>query len=88
MMRRLKLRTPYAVILPPTFLRREMATVPLNLNQIKFKEMGVKKWKRCDNIFSFLYVSGLLYQTPEGLVATIERRKYDIDIYSFYNHMN
>lgn len=28
MMRRLKLRTPYAVILPPTFLRREMATVP------------------------------------------------------------
>lgn len=30
----------------------------------------------------FLYVSGHLYPTAQGLVETIERRKYDIDVYN------
>jgi hypothetical protein len=54
----------------------------------KLKKIRVRKWQRSDNISSFLYVSGLLYRTAEGLVETIERRKYDIDIYSFNNPMN
>jgi hypothetical protein len=54
----------------------------------KLKKIRVGKWKRGDTISSFLYVSGLLYRTAEGLVETIERRKYDIDIYSFNNPMN
>lgn len=54
----------------------------------KLKKIRVRKWKRGDTISSFLYVSGLLYRTAEGLVETIERRKYDIDIYSFNNPMN
>lgn len=54
----------------------------------KLKRIRVKKWKRNDTISSFLYVSGLLYRTAEGLVETIEKRKYDIDIYSFNNPMN
>lgn len=40
-----------------------------------------------ENISCFLYVSGILYKTAEGLVETIKRRKYDIDIYSFNNPM-
>jgi len=54
----------------------------------KLKKIRVKKWHRSDTISSFLYVSGLLYRTAEGLVETIEKRKYDIDIYSFNNPMN
>jgi hypothetical protein len=54
----------------------------------KLKRIRVKKWQRNDTISSFLYVSGLLYRTAEGLVETIEKRKYDIDIYSLNNPMN
>lgn len=54
----------------------------------KLKKIRVRKWQRGDTISSFLYVSGLLYRTAEGLVETIEKRKYDIDIYSFNNPMN
>jgi hypothetical protein len=54
----------------------------------KLKKIRVGKWQRGDTISSFLYVSGLLYRTAEGLVETIEKRKYDIDIYSFNNPMN
>ena len=54
----------------------------------KLKKIRVRKWQRSDTISSFLYVSGLLYRTAEGLVETIEKRKYDIDIYSFNNPMN
>jgi hypothetical protein len=54
----------------------------------KLKKIRVRKWQRGDNISSFLYVSGFLYRTAEGLVETIEKRKYDLDIYSFNNPMN
>lgn len=54
----------------------------------KLKKIRVRKWQRGDTISCFLYVSGLLYRTAEGLVETIEKRKYDIDIYSFNNPMN
>lgn len=35
----------------------------------------------------FLYVSGILYSTAEGLSETISNRKFDVDIYSFNNPM-
>jgi hypothetical protein len=54
----------------------------------KLKRIRMKKWKRSENISCFLYVSGILYKTAEGLVETIEKRKYDVDIYSFNNPMN
>ncbi|MGV8139253.1 MAG: hypothetical protein AB2L20_29010 [Mangrovibacterium sp.] len=54
----------------------------------RLKKIRVKKWKRGDTISSFLYVSGILYRTAEGLAETIEKRKYDIDVYSFSNPMN
>jgi hypothetical protein len=54
----------------------------------KLKRIRVKNWQRSDKISSFLYVSGILYRTAEGLVETIEKRKYDIDVYSFNNPMN
>jgi len=34
------------------------------------------------HVAPFLYVSGHLYSTAKGIYATIQRRKYDIDIYS------
>lgn len=52
------------------------------------RKIRVRKWQRGDNISCFLYVSGILYRTAEGLVETIEKRKYDIDIYSINNPMN
>jgi len=30
----------------------------------------------------FLYVSGMLYRTAMGIVETIERRKYDVDVFN------
>jgi hypothetical protein len=35
----------------------------------------------------FLYVSGLLNPTAKGVLQSIQRRKYDIDLYSFDNPM-
>ena len=54
----------------------------------KLKRTRSKKWTMKENISCFLYVSGILYKTAEGLVETIEKRKYDVDIYSFSNPMN
>jgi hypothetical protein len=54
----------------------------------RLKKIRVNRWQRGDTISSFLFVSGLLYRTAEGLVETIEKRKYDIDIYSFNKPMN
>lgn len=54
----------------------------------KLRKIRSRSWTRVDNISCFLYVSGILYKTAEGLVETIEKRKYDIDIYSFNNPMN
>lgn len=52
------------------------------------KPIRKRNWKRTDKISCFLYVSGMLYNTAKGIVETIEKRKYDIDIYSFENPMN
>ncbi|MFW5879203.1 MAG: hypothetical protein ACOCUV_00105 [bacterium] len=54
----------------------------------RLKRIRISNWNHQDNISCFLYVSGLLYPTAKGLAETIERRKYDIDIYSFDNPMN
>jgi len=35
----------------------------------------------------FLYVSGYLYPTAKGIFQTIQKRKYDIDVYSYDNPM-
>lgn len=35
-----------------------------------------------DDIAPFLYASGILYPTAKGILHTIKRRKYDIDVYS------
>jgi hypothetical protein len=51
------------------------------------KPIRKKKWKRPDKISCFLYVSGILNPTAKGLIETINKRKYDIDIYSFENPM-
>lgn len=37
------------------------------------------------HISPFLYVSGYMNPTAKGILETIKRRKYDIDIYSFEN---
>ncbi len=52
------------------------------------KRLRIKNRRHPDNVSCFLYVSGLLYPTAKGMVETIERRKFDIDIYSFENPMN
>jgi hypothetical protein len=54
----------------------------------KLKKIRTKRWAKPDNISCFLYVSGILYKTAEGLLETIEKRKYDIDIFSFNNPIN
>ena len=54
----------------------------------KLMKIRKRNWVRPDEISCFLYVSGILYKTAEGLVETIESRKYDVDIYSFTNPMN
>jgi hypothetical protein len=51
------------------------------------KAIRTRKWVRPDNISCFLYVSGMLYNTAKGITETIEKRKYDIDIYSFNDPM-
>jgi len=54
----------------------------------KLQKIRKRKWKRTEDISCFLYISGILYKTAEGLVETIEKRKYDIDIFTFNNPMN
>jgi hypothetical protein len=47
-----------------------------------------RKWIPNDTISPFLNVSGNLYGTAKGLAETIEKRKYDIDIYHYENKIN
>lgn len=54
----------------------------------KLKRIRTRNWTRTGNISCFLYVSGILYKTAEGIAETIEKRKFDIDIYSFNAPMN
>jgi len=58
------------------------------LSPSSLKPIRKKNWNRPDKIAPFLYVSGILYNTAKGIVETIEKRKLDIDIYSFDNPMN
>lgn len=52
------------------------------LTPSKLKRIRTKNWKKIDHISPFLYVSGNLYYTAEGLLETINQRKYDLDIFS------
>jgi hypothetical protein len=51
---------------------------PGRLTQIRNEEFKAKA--RTDPA-PFLYVSGFLYRTAQGIVKTIEQRRYDIDVY-------
>ena len=53
----------------------------------KLKRLRIKNWNRTDEISCFLYVSGILYTTAKGMVDTIDKRKYDIDVYSIENEL-
>jgi len=53
----------------------------------KLKRIRIGAWERTDEICCFLNVSGLLFPTAKGIIETIEKRKYDIDIYSFENEI-
>lgn len=52
------------------------------LQPLRLKRIRLKGWKQGKHPAPFLYVSGTLYSTAEGLKETIVRRKYDCDIYS------
>lgn len=52
---------------------------PGRLSRIRIE--GFKSKQRQDPA-PFLYVSGILYRTAQGIVETIEQRGYDIDVYS------
>lgn len=54
----------------------------------KLKRIRKRGWKNTENISCFIYVSGILYKTAEGIVETIDKRKFDIDVYSFSNPIN
>lgn len=49
----------------------------------KLKNIRNKSYNKNDHLSPFLYVSGLLYSTAAGIVESIKKRKYDIDIYSY-----
>ncbi len=48
----------------------------------RLRKIRIKKYMN-NHLPPFLYVSGILYATAKGIRETIERRKFDIDIYSF-----
>ena len=48
----------------------------------RLKKIRTKKFIANDFISPYMNVSGYLYKTAKGLNETIEKRKYDIDIYS------
>lgn len=50
----------------------------------RLKRVRIGKWKQAkkNQPSAFLYVSGVLYRTAEGIEETIRRRKYDIDIFT------
>jgi hypothetical protein len=58
------------------------------IQPLKLKAIRKKTWIPGDHISPFLYVSGKLYQTANGIAETIKQRRYDIDIYSFDHPMN
>ena len=52
----------------------------------RLRKIRIKKYMN-NHLPPFLYVSGILYATAEGIKETIERRKFDIDIYSFHEKL-
>lgn len=48
----------------------------------RLKRLRIKHYKN-KHLPPFLYASGILFKTAKGMEETIEKRKYDIDIYSF-----
>jgi hypothetical protein len=50
----------------------------------RLKRTRTKAWKNApqDHPAPFLFVSGHLWYTAEGIAATVVRRKLDVDIYS------
>lgn len=52
------------------------------------KRNRTKRNESPNHIPPFLYVSGILYKTAEGIAETIRKRRLKIDIYSFNNPMN
>lgn len=49
----------------------------------RLKRIRKKSWVRPDHVSSFLYVSGKLNPTAEGILETIVKRKFDVDVYSY-----
>jgi len=50
--------------------------------RLKRTRIGSWNQQRVDHPAPFLYVSGVLYFTAEGIKETILRRRYDIDLYT------
>lgn len=50
----------------------------------RLKRVRTNKWKSAthDHPSPFLFVSGHLWHTAEGITGTIARRKFDLDVYS------
>lgn len=57
------------------------------LQHSRLNQIRSAKWKRNQHIEPFLYVSGILYTTAQGIKNTIEKRLFDIDIYSVNDPM-
>ena len=47
----------------------------------RLKRVRIKDYKN-EHIAPFLYASGIMYPTAKGILQTIKRRKFDIDVYS------
>lgn len=56
------------------------------LQPSRLKKIRSKKYQSI-HLAPFLYVSGILNPTARGILQSIQRRKYDIDLYSFDNPM-
>lgn len=54
----------------------------------RLKRIRVKGWPGNQHIAPFLNLSGYLHGTAKGLSETLERRKYDIDIYHYDRKIN
>lgn len=53
----------------------------------RLKRIRAKLFSDKDGLAPFLNVSGVLFHTARGVKETINRRKYDIDIYDYENRM-
>lgn len=51
----------------------------------RLKRIRLKKWDKRNHISTFLYVSGKLNPTAQGIYETVRRRRFDVDIFSYDN---